>query len=296
MGLTLTESATFPATLTVPVATELVSAESGAGGIRPVEQGLANRTRYLLVAAQEQLGLSLVPSVRLYTESDRVGIDALGTAALWLDDAQSELVLAPLGLGQVSLAAPGMAGWHHVYLYWDAGGAQPLLEVSTVAPDAARAYKSGAPSRRYLGSVQAYDPGGGAPLAWRVMRQDRGHVTLATPVEIVHQDGTGAWETANCTGFVPSWVRSVDLRGWAWQLVSGGSTQPAAYLQLGSPSPRDLAIAPVTAVSQQGVGVGQTTAVLSSSQTFTWKMPAAISGGGWINTISAIVSLVGWHL
>lgn len=296
MGLVLTEQAKWPSIL-VPVATEPVSAESGAGGIRPMEQALTNRTAYLLVPGLQQLELSLIPHVHLSVTPDQALCYPLQVVALWKDDAQSELVLASMPAA-VTTGAPAMAGLNYLYLWWNAGTLE--LEASTSPPinTSTLNYQTGHPTRRCVGCAYAYDPGGGAPLAWRGLRQLRGHAVLDAEIELqAWAAGTSAPIAVSAVGKIPEGVRLVDVEALVnvdatATAVTGGGYTLQVWRHGAIGATQVAALTGSVPVGESAWGTGNIVVALNDSRQLDWKLAAPAVG----NVARARLAITGWYL
>lgn len=304
MNLTLTPTATYDS-VDVPVPLDPVRAGATAttGSVRPAYVALANRDEYMRAAVEQVMEDSFVRRAKLWVRPDVALVRSLGRIALWSDAAATETVSAVHNNTSVNVAGLTVATWYHFYVYWDSVGSSIAQEASTVQPETVEtlSYKTGDPSRKYVGSAYVYDSGGGVPL-FVPFTQIGGHAVLdgdmgpGTVTEVLAaSSGTGSWSGAvSCVGKIPPNVLIVDMYGTAELLEAGGGAQgPAALLvrRHGSTQYR-----PICQVNKVGVG-GQTDAAniiqlpLDSNQRFNWKFDAPVGG----NAAVTRLAVVGWY-
>jgi len=154
MPTTLTETASFGASVDVPASGEARTAAS----INPAFQELTNRSAW----TKSALNGLIVGRRELYTDSTGAGTDVfvapiprivLGSRALSLDVATE----APTPGGGLVAST-----WYYVYAY-DSSGVL-ALETTTSAPEATLTWKTGTTTHRYLGCFRTATSGAALPF------------------------------------------------------------------------------------------------------------------------------------
>jgi hypothetical protein len=215
MSHTLTETATYDATVTVPDDGDARTAAS----VNTAFQSLADRSKYLLGALN---GFVL----------DAVPVSSVDGATLVVGP------IAALQLGGALLStsintnfAPGglvANSYYFLYAYNNAGALG--LEASTTGPDASGCFKSGDTSRRYLCSFHTYSASAGI----RPFNKLRGEYiwrTSAWTADSVNVLNTGTLQSTfanvNCDDFVPPLARTMLLRV---RILGGQGTDSAQVI------------------------------------------------------------------